>query len=96
MAAEPVLGMPEVRPTLLDDLPITARRRSSRGSPRDEARRRVISPRPVMNTSSNLSDEDDEVIEDEEFDEDAELDEDDDDNDVDDEEEEETWQVVAS
>ena len=49
-----------------------------------------------MNTSPNLDDEDDEILEDEEFDEDAEGDEDDDDADADDDEEEETWQVVAS
>jgi hypothetical protein len=48
-----------------------------------------------MNTSPDLDDEDDEVIEDEEFDEDAEVDEDEEDGDLEDDEEEETWQVVA-
>ena len=49
-----------------------------------------------MNTSPNLDDEDDEVLEDEEFDEDGEGFEDDEDSDPEDDEEDETWQVVAS
>ncbi len=111
MAAEPVLGMPEMWPPLLDNVPHATR--SPRGcadaGSRDlrscvrggstrcrETHSPVIFLQAAMNTSPSADDEDDEALEDEEFDEDAERDEDDDDTDPDDEEEEETWQVLVS
>ena len=99
MAAESVLGMSEVRPPLLDDLPHAARRRSRRTGRHARPCKtgsRIISAQAPMNTSPSPDDEDDEVLEDEEFDEDAEREDDDEDADDDDEEEEETWQVLAS
>ena len=54
------------------------------------------STRATGDTSPNVDDEDDEVLEDEEFDEDSEFDEDDEDADLEDEDDEETWQVVAA
>jgi hypothetical protein len=99
VAAESVLGMSEVRPPLLDDLPHAARRygrRTTSHAGRCKTGSRIISAQAPMNTSPSADDEDDEVLEDEEFDEDAERDDDEDDDDDDDEEEEETWQVLAS
>src|SRR5690349_14429095 len=99
MAAQPVLGVSEMRPPLLDDLPVTTRRRARRASgPRRRGQTgcRVIFRAGPMNTSPSDDDEDDEVFDDEEFDENSEVDEDDEDSDPDDEEEEETWQVVAA
>lgn len=99
MAAQPILGMSEMWTSLLDYLPVTARRRTGSVSAtrsRGQAGRRVILCRPIMNTSPSVDDEDDEVLDDEEFDEDSDLDEDDEDTDLDDEDEDETWQVVAA
>ena len=105
MAAESVLGLSEVRPALLDNVPVAAWRRDGTCSGDSGSRwtnrgrhetRRIILRRSDMNIRLSVSDEDDEILEDEEFDEDADLDEDDEDGDEDDEEEEETWQVVAS
>ena len=99
MAAQPVLGVSEVRPPLLDHLPITTRRRARRASGPcrcGQAGCRVIFVQVAMNTSPSADDEDDEVFDDQEFDEDSDSDEDDEDTDPDDEEEEETWQVVAA
>lgn len=98
MAAESILGMPEVRPPLLDNVSVTAGRRTrdyrgGRARSSGEARCRIILRSRIMHTSPD--DEDDEVLEDDEFDEDPDSDDDDEDAD-DDEEEEETWQVVAS
>jgi hypothetical protein len=82
VAAQPVLGLPALRETLLDNLSVTAGRRSGRTG--SQSRRLRVNP--------TLQD-DDEVLDDEEFDEDEDADKDDDDDDSDDEEEEETWQV---
>lgn len=101
MAAESVLGLPEMRPPLLDDVSHATRRRSRRGRGTictrcsRETRSRINSRQAAMHTSP-IEDDEDEVLEDEQFDEDAEADDEDEDEDEDDEEEEETWQVVAS
>ena len=99
MAAKPVLGLSEMRPPLLDDVPHATRCRSCRTGRRGKTPRRITVRRFPMNTSPSDDDEDEEVLEDEEFDEDAERDSDDEDSDDEDddedEEEEETWQVVA-
>jgi hypothetical protein len=94
VAAESVLGVPEVRPSLLDDLYHSTRHGSSSTCTTAQAYKSVIARVHAMNAKPASDDEDDEVFEDEEFDEDAELDEDDEDSDEDDGEEEETWQVA--
>ena len=106
MATEPVLGVPEMWPALLDHLPFAAGRGGATHSrycrsacqarPSHETGRIKFLCRSSMNNRLSPDDEDDEVFDDEEFDEDADPDEDDEDGDPDDEEEEETWQVVAS
>src|SRR5687767_10399494 len=59
--------------------------------PRPSRRPNKPSRQALMNTSPDLDDEDDEVLEDEEFDEDAESNEDDEDLDPEEDEDEETW-----
>jgi hypothetical protein len=98
VAAEPVLGVPEVRPALLDDVsdPTGGRSRPfGRATRCRENPRRISVCRPPMFTSPTDDDDDDEVLEDEEFDEESERDEDDEDLDDEDDEDEETWLVVA-
>jgi hypothetical protein len=94
VATEPVLGLSEVRPALLDNLPHPARCRSPLPGRRSQTAGGMTSVQGIpMFPSLHPDDEDDEVLEDEEFDEDAEADDEDDDLESDDEEEEETWQV---
>jgi len=110
VAAEPVLGVPQVQPSLLDDVSNAAgrsacrrhtacRRRhgSRRAGSRQAGRRRVVALRESgYSMDFLLDDEDDEVIDDEDFDEDSEDEDSDEDSDEDDEEEEETWQVSTT
>jgi hypothetical protein len=75
LAAKPVLGLPEVQPALLDDVPHTAgsSARCRRSVP--AACRRSsdsLDPQELM-MEFLLDDEDDEVFDDEDFDEDAEV-----------------------
>lgn len=98
MAAQSILGVPAMRPALLDDLPNPARRGGGSPGGRSETTRRMTflckAPLPMLTSpDTDDEDEDDEVLEDEEFDEDSERDEDEDDLDEDEDEEEETWQV---
>ena len=103
MAAQSVLGVSEMRPSLLDYVPHPARRdtSASRGSSNGsagssaaaQAPHAIILRRFIMNAMPGTDDEDDEVLEDEEFDEDEESDEDDEDLEDEDGEEEEPWQV---
>jgi hypothetical protein len=107
MATESVLGLPEMRPPLLDDLYDAARSRRARSAHRDSTsgvgtqagttrpqtrRDRVM--RKLFSSPEDDEDEDD-LFEDEEFDKDVDFDEEDEDVDEDDEEEE-TWQVTPS
>jgi hypothetical protein len=94
VAAESVLGLPEVWPSLLDYLYHPTRQGSSSTCATAQTYKSVIARVHAMNAKPDSEDEDDEVFEDEDFDEDAELDEDDEDLDEDDGEEEETWQVA--
>ena len=105
MAAEPVLGLSQVQPTLLDDLSDPAwgggarrsdTRRGSRptscGGPQAGSCR--ISDLQTGGTMDFfLDDEDDEVFDDEDFDEDADSEDTDEDEDGDEDEEVEGWQV---
>ena len=93
MATEPVLGVPQVQPSLLDDLSFAARRCASRTSPRrgSHGSGRQAGPRRMM-----LDDEDDEVFDDEDFDENSDSEDSDEDSDENDDEEEETWQVSSA
>jgi hypothetical protein len=85
-----------MRATLLDDLPVSARRGSRGIAARGKTGSRIDSVhQPSMHTRPDL-DEDDEILEDEEFDEDADPDGEDEDFDPDEEDEPETWQVVAA
>ena len=95
MATEPVLGVPELRPALLDDLSHTTGRRSRRATRCGETPGRIATCRPLMFTNPTDDDDDDEILEDEEFDDGLEGDEDDEDSDDEDDEDEETWLVVA-
>src|SRR5688572_25170342 len=84
VATEPVLGVPEVWPALLDHLPFAAgrgggtRSRCCRGAcqagPSRETGRIKFLCRSSMNNRLSPDDEDDEVFDDEEFDEDADPD----------------------
>ena len=83
-----------MRPTLLDNVHVAARRSSGNpGSAGQDGRFLNWLGRHAMNARPEFDDEDDEVFDDEDFDDDSELDEDEDDLDDEDEEEEETWQV---
>ena len=105
MAAEPVLGVSEMRPALLDDVPHT----TGRGTPRPSGTAGTCSPagtcqashsvnprRLSMNAMPDDEPEDDEVTDDEDFDENSDLAEDEEDEDEDSDEEEETWQGLPS
>jgi hypothetical protein len=96
VATQSVLGVPKVRPPLLDDLSHATGGGSSstRTSTTRQASDPVISRAQAMNLMPDIDDEEDEVLEDEEFDEDSESDEDDEDLDEESDEEEETWQVA--
>ncbi len=96
LAAQSVLGVSTLRPTLLDHLPLSARRGGGASSSRCETPGGIAARRHPMKTRPDLDDEDDEILEDEEFDENAELEEGDEDFDPEADEDEETWQVVAS
>ena len=105
MAAQPVLGVSEVRPPLLDDVSDSTGRGTRRTSGATgvcghadacQASHSLIPCRLPMNAMPDDEPEDDEVTEDEDFDEDSDLDEDDEEEDDDSEEEEETWQVAPS
>jgi hypothetical protein len=96
VAAKPVLGLPEVRPSLLDHLSVATRRGSSSTCATPESDHSIIAQVHAMNSRPDIDDEDDEVIEDEDFDEDGESDNDEDDLDDEDSDEEETWQVCVS
>ncbi len=102
MAAQPVLGVSEVRTPLLDDVRDSTGRGTRRGSVATgvcgpagacQTSHPLIPRRPSMNAMPDDEPEDDE---DEDFDEDSDVDEDDEDEDDDSEEEEETWHVSPS
>jgi hypothetical protein len=95
LAAQPVLGMPEVRPPLLDNLPHAAWRHAAGSCPTAQARD-FLTVGPAMNAKPDIDDEEDEVLEDEDFEDDRESDEEDGDLDEEDDDEEETWQVSPS
>ena len=95
MATESILGVPEVRPALLDDLSHTTGRRSRGATPGGKTPGRITTCRPPMFTNPTDDEDDDEILEDEEFDDGLEGDEDDEDSDDEDDEDEETWLVVA-
>jgi hypothetical protein len=105
MAAQPVLGVSEVRPPLLDDVPDSTGRGTRRASGATgvcgpagacQTSHPLIPRRLSMNAMPDDEPEDDEVTDDEDFDEDSDVDEDDEDEDDESEEEEETWQVTPS
>jgi hypothetical protein len=110
VAAQPVLGLPKLWPSLLDHVPVTARRVSGRSAASGcdsgvgvTKAARQAHPRRVAVTFIEYlmdflldaeDDEDDEILDDEEFDEEDAAEDEDADPDAEDEEEEETWQVA--
>jgi len=96
LAAKSVLGVPEVRPPLLDDIPHSTRLGPGGPSATAQAGHSLTSRNQAMKAMSDIDDEEDEVLEDEDFDEDAESDKDVEDLDEENGEEEETWQVCPS
>jgi hypothetical protein len=95
VATKSVLGVPEMRPALLDHIPYPARSRAGDTCTAIKADPLVGESR-AMYFSPDIEDEDDEVFDDDDFEEGDASEEDLEDLDEDDQEEEETWQVAAS
>ena len=65
MAAKSVLGVSEVRPPLLDDLPHTTRSRPGGTSATAQAADSITSRRHAMNAQPDVDDEDDDDVDEE-------------------------------